>query len=330
MKFKLNDSKDELPFKQEGEDMKDEVSSKSSGDSFFDKLFEELMNKRENSTNAGIWKILEEVKSTFSYTPKIGIVGDSGIGKSSLCNALFGREVFPTSGGGQGCTREAQTKLIQTDKGKFEITDLPGIGESPEWHDEYVDLYKKHIPEFDILIWAIKADSRAWKQAIDAYKELTCELKSCPIVFALTQSDKVNPSSKFCFEKMQPNEKQIININSVKERVVAEFDVALEDVISVAIVLDEETGDYKNYNLSSLVTRIVEVLPNKKKKSFTREAADENITEETQKKADKGFWDHIKEFAGDIWEEAEPYVKPLLGALSGKIISQALSKFKFW
>lgn len=329
MKFKLNDSKYEFPFKQEGKDIKDEASSESNGGSFFDKLFEEMINKRENSTNAGIWKILEEVKSTFSYIPKIGIVGDSGIGKSSLCNALFGREVFPTSGGGQGCTREAQTKLIQTDKGKFEITDLPGIGESPEWHDEYVDLYKRHIPEFDILIWAIKADSRAWNQAILAYQDITKELKTCPIVFALTQSDKVDPSSDFCFQTMQPDEEQIVNINSVKERVVSDFVVAIEDVISVAIKLDKKTGNYKNYNLSSLVTRIVEVLPNKKKKSFTREAADENITEETQKKADKGWMDHIKDFAGDLWEAAQPVVTPILVALCGKALRGLLSRVKF-
>ncbi|QNN45566.1 50S ribosome-binding GTPase [Thermomonas brevis] len=37
-------------------------------------------------------EIKKKINSIRTYTPKVGVFGDSGIGKSSLCNALFGRE----------------------------------------------------------------------------------------------------------------------------------------------------------------------------------------------------------------------------------------------
>ena len=42
-------------------------------------------------------KILEHLHSVIHYEPVIGIMGKSGAGKSSLCNALFQGEVTPVS-----------------------------------------------------------------------------------------------------------------------------------------------------------------------------------------------------------------------------------------
>ena len=42
-------------------------------------------------------KILDDIKAEISrirnYTPKVAVFGDTGVGKSSLCNALFGKEI---------------------------------------------------------------------------------------------------------------------------------------------------------------------------------------------------------------------------------------------
>lgn len=54
----------------------------------FDK--EESHSLNSNSTAAEIRKIIEEkVKEIRSYTPKVGVFGVTGVGKSSLCNALL-------------------------------------------------------------------------------------------------------------------------------------------------------------------------------------------------------------------------------------------------
>lgn len=50
-------------------------------------------------------RILHQVSQLTSYEPMIGIMGKTGAGKSSLCNALFAGEVSPVSDV-SACTRE--------------------------------------------------------------------------------------------------------------------------------------------------------------------------------------------------------------------------------
>ena len=47
-----------------------------------------------------------------NYTPKIGVFGDTGVGKSSLCNSLFGKDIASVSDV-EACTREIQEINLQ-------------------------------------------------------------------------------------------------------------------------------------------------------------------------------------------------------------------------
>lgn len=138
--------------------------------------------------------IREKVKSLRNYTPKVGVFGNSGVGKSSLCNALFGKDVAKIADV-QACTREPQEILVGSDNGKGGIilVDVPGIGEDPAHQREYTDLYKSLAPELDLVLWAIKADDRNYASAIDAYVEVFKGEDSVPVVFVITQIDKTNP-----------------------------------------------------------------------------------------------------------------------------------------
>ncbi|MGT6053595.1 GTPase, partial [Escherichia coli] len=57
--------------------------------------------------------ILEHLRKLTSHEPVIGIMGKSGAGKSSLCNALFQGEVTPVSDVHAG-TREVRKRLVRT------------------------------------------------------------------------------------------------------------------------------------------------------------------------------------------------------------------------
>lgn len=44
-----------------------------------------------------IQRIREKVTSMLDYRPKIGVFGKTSVGKSSLCNALFGKQICAIS-----------------------------------------------------------------------------------------------------------------------------------------------------------------------------------------------------------------------------------------
>ncbi|MDD9232520.1 50S ribosome-binding GTPase [Aeromonas hydrophila] len=55
--------------------------------------------------------ISDRIKKIRTYTPKVGVFGNSGVGKSSLCNALFGKDIAKISDV-EACTRKPQEILI--------------------------------------------------------------------------------------------------------------------------------------------------------------------------------------------------------------------------
>ncbi|MDY8416713.1 YfjP family GTPase, partial [Escherichia coli] len=84
----------------------------------------------------------------------IGIMGKSGAGKSSLCNALFQGEVTPVSDVHAG-TREVRRFRLSGHGHSMIITDLPGVGESRDRDAEYEALYRDILPELDLVLWLI-------------------------------------------------------------------------------------------------------------------------------------------------------------------------------
>ncbi|WP_123002411.1 YfjP family GTPase, partial [Escherichia coli] len=110
--------------------------------------------------------ILEHLRKLTSHEPVIGIMGKSGVGKSSLCNALFQGEVTPVSDVHAG-TREVQRFRLSGHGHSMIITDLPGVGESRDRDAEYETLYRDILPELDLVLWLIKADDRAL--SVDEY-----------------------------------------------------------------------------------------------------------------------------------------------------------------
>ena len=52
----------------------------------------------ENLSREGIQTTEEQRKNeVLNYEPKVGVFGKTGVGKSSLCNALFGQDVCEIS-----------------------------------------------------------------------------------------------------------------------------------------------------------------------------------------------------------------------------------------
>lgn len=238
-------------------------------------------------------EIKKHIEKIITYTPKVGIFGNSGVGKSSLCNALFGKEIAKISDV-EACTRTTQEILIGDidGKGGIVLVDMPGIGEDPEHQQEYIELYKSLAPKLDLILWTIKSDDRNYASGLDAYSSIFTTENTPLIVFVITQCDKTNPMP-WNYQENKPNEIQLSNMDIKEKDVSNRFKIDADKIISISAEC--------NYNLKRLVEIVVEVLPNEKKYSFTREAKEENVTEKAKENVEKSIWESIKNEFKDFW-----------------------------
>ncbi|MGB8343616.1 MAG: GTPase [Ktedonobacteraceae bacterium] len=104
--------------------------------------------------------IAEELTAQRNRPFVVSVMGQTGVGKTSLLNALFNMKlkvdaVRPT-------TKAIQRVQVKNAKG-YTITfcDMPGIGESQQADRVYLAEYRKQLLESDVVIWAIHADNRS-------------------------------------------------------------------------------------------------------------------------------------------------------------------------
>ncbi|MDT9471050.1 GTPase family protein [Escherichia coli] len=153
-------------------------------------------------------QVMQQIRQLTNYEPVIGIMGKTGAGKSSLCNALFAGEVSPVSDVA-ACTREPLRFRLQVGERYMTLVDLPGVGESGARDTEYAALYREQLPRLDLVLWLIKADDRALAVDEHFYRKVIGEAYRHKVLFVISQSDKVEPTSGG--EKLSTEQKQNIS-----------------------------------------------------------------------------------------------------------------------
>jgi len=255
--------------------------------------------------------IESKLDSIRSYQPRVGIFGKTGAGKSSLCNAVFGKDVCAISDV-SACTRSPQEVILSIRSPGIILLDVPGIGESVERDKEYNSLYKSLLPELDVILWVIKGDDRAFSTDESFYKRLVRPYIDAnrPFFIVLNQVDKIEPYRDWDEATRRPGSRQSHNIEEKRRSISAIFDIPLTQVIPVSA--------NERYGLIDLVDHIIHALPKDKKGIFLDEVDDDTQSTTAKDEANEGFWDVVV----DIVKEIIPAVVPLIQSIT--------SFFRWW
>lgn len=286
----------------------EEIKMNSTND-FFEELEKAGISINQNQKKT----IRDKLNNILTYEPRIGVFGKTGVGKSSLCNALFGRDICAISDV-EACTRDTKDVLLNIDGGKgIKLIDVPGVGESSQRDLEYGELYAKLLPELDLVLWLIKADDRAMASDETFYKGVVKHHidQNKPFFFVLNQVDKIEPFREWDEERHEPGPKQYQNIHRKADDIAAFFEVASSIIIPVSA--------NEKYNLTKLVDEIIYALPREKKITVFKQVDQEFRSEAAGVHVQKSFLEVVGDTVGKVIDKTGEVVCGFLDKVGEKV-----------
>ncbi|HCS4221450.1 MULTISPECIES: GTPase family protein [Enterobacterales] len=234
--------------------------------------------------------ILDHIYKLTLYEPVIGIMGKTGVGKSSLCNALFQSEVTPISDV-HACTRDVLRFRLSRGQHSLILVDLPGLGESEQRDEEYESLYRNILPELDLILWVIKADDRAFSVDECFYRRVMTGYQQ-RVLFVVNQIDKIEPSHEWYVTGNAPSPHQLVNIEARLASIRQLFS-PLHPVCAVSARTE--------WNLPSMVETMMRCLPDRATSPVATQFHGRLCNEPVKKQARESFGRAV----GEVFDSAE-------------------------
>ncbi|WP_410734172.1 GTPase family protein [Citrobacter portucalensis] len=236
--------------------------------------------------------LVNKISDAIDYEPVIGVMGKTGAGKSSVCNALFQGEVCAVSDV-EACTREAQELRIHFGRRSLKIIDIPGVGENALRDKEYAALYRTLLPSLDLILWVIKGDDRAFSADEHFYNNVLLPAGGGErVLFVLNQVDKIEPFREWNTHLHQPSPAQRINIEKKEACITERFGFTHYPVIPISA--DE------GYNILRLVETMIRALPDRAKSSTASQFKEEYKTDDVKTEAKGGFASVVSRILDDV------------------------------
>ncbi|MBQ0345788.1 GTPase family protein [Citrobacter freundii] len=234
--------------------------------------------------------ILDHVQKLTHYEPVIGIMGKTGAGKSSLCNALFQGEVTPISDV-HACTRDVLRLRLSSGDHSLILIDLPGVGESEQRDKEYESLYRNILPELDLILWVIKADDRAFSVDERFYRRVMTGYQQL-FLFVVNQADKIEPCHEWFVTSNAPSPHQLVNIEARLASIRQLFSPH-HPVCAVSARTE--------WNLPSMIETMMCCLPDRATSPLATQLHGRLCSEPVKKQAREGFVNAV----GEVFDSAE-------------------------
>ena len=115
-------------------------------------------------------KVSSGVDSALAKEPKVALLGQTGVGKTTTICALLGVDPGEAVAKGlishvkQGTREETHYHLSTPQKGAIEVIDLPGYGATVKDDAKYQEIYRAVIPQCDVIVIVVDATNRATAQ----------------------------------------------------------------------------------------------------------------------------------------------------------------------
>ncbi len=120
----------------------------------------DMVAKKANLSDSDKKKVDDAINDRIRKRPfRVAIIGQSGVGKSSTLNAVFGLKTY-VSDVAEGTTNIEEHIFPMQDGFSLAVYDMPGLNNDIHKDMEYEELYKKILPTCDVVVYIINAHSK--------------------------------------------------------------------------------------------------------------------------------------------------------------------------
>lgn len=214
-------------------------------------------------------ELLEKMRGELNKKPPtIGMIGVSGVGKSSTLNAMFKTNLAVSHV--VACTKNFEANDLEVSlkqgvgkgqKIQLRVIDAPGLGENINLDPTYLKMYRENLPQCDVILWILTARNRAIALDQMYLKELS-EFTN-KMVFGINQIDLIEPRD--WNEKLNlPSLEQEKNL----EIITKDRKKKLEEIIGREISIIPYSANSK-YQLQELFTALVDASPKERSWIFS-------------------------------------------------------------
>lgn len=231
----------------------------------------DLVAKKANLSASDQKIVTDTINERIRKKPfRVAIIGQSGVGKSSTLNAVFGVNSY-VSDVAEGTTNIEEHVFPMQDGFSLTVYDMPGLNNDIHRDLEYEALYKQLLPTCDVIVYIINAHSKDIGEDCRILKEVVIPIckgnNVLPnLILGINKVDTIgqaedpnDPELRWDVINNVPTEKLKkfikIKLGSISDRLIEEGLVGEKDGIDVKRIVFYSA--VFNYNLRAFLMAIL-------------------------------------------------------------------------